>query len=535
MKIISLFSGIGAPEKALERFGVDTDLQAWCEIDKFAPLAYKAIHSPSVRNSNDVSEFDGSWYERADILTHGSPCQDFSVSGNNKGGDVGSGTRSSLMWETVRVVEENRPRVVLWEQVPNVLSKKHRHNFDRYIEEMEWLGYESVHWVLNATDYGIPQNRKRVFTVSVLHGLLKAPLVEPPKKPLSLRLADLLDDEVDPKYYLKPEQLERLIFKPNFEKLMRGVLGIVQDENKNSFTGDGSRVGSLRVDGENLTINTQVIANVNPSGKGMNGNVYAGNAPTITTNKGQGPKVLTQVLTQVAQVGDKDSQATRVYSDSVASTLSDGGGLGAKTGLYVRNATASGYLEAREGDGVILDNPDSKTKRGRVQKGKAPTLLANDQVGTVCRVIGELDRPGWFKDQREIRSAEGTAPTVIAGYGMAGNKTLKICRPIINPAKPDVYQNGRRVKENGEPSFTVTATDRHGVVTREGAEYCIRKLTPLECWRLMGFDDEDFAKAKATGLSDSQLCKQAGNSIVVDVLEAVFAEVLKKVDFEKEM
>lgn len=136
-------------------------------------------------------------------------CQDFSLAGKQAGGDKDSGTRSSLMYETIRIVEKLKPKYVIWENVKNLLSKKHRHNFDAYLEKMEQLGYKNYYQVLNAKDYGIPQNRERVFTISIRNDIDKD-FHFPEKQPLELRLKDLLDDKVDEKYYLSDAQVNRI-------------------------------------------------------------------------------------------------------------------------------------------------------------------------------------------------------------------------------------------------------------------------------------------------------------------------------------
>lgn len=137
-------------------------------------------------------------------------CQDFSVAGKQAGGDIGSGTRSSLMYETIRIVGKIRPKYVLWENVKNLLSKKHKHNFDAYIETMNVLGYNSYYQVLDAKDYGVPQHRERVFTVSIRKDIDKGNFKFPEKEELRLRLKDMLEDEVDEKYYLSGEQVKRI-------------------------------------------------------------------------------------------------------------------------------------------------------------------------------------------------------------------------------------------------------------------------------------------------------------------------------------
>ena len=134
-------------------------------------------------------------------------CQDFSVSGKQAGGDKNSGTRSSLMYETLRIVEKLKPNYVIWENVKNLLSKKHKHNFDNYIEEMEKLGYTSYYKVLNSKNYGIPQSRERVFTISIKKDLNQT-FQFPKEFPLKIKLKDILEDKVDEKYYLTNRAIE---------------------------------------------------------------------------------------------------------------------------------------------------------------------------------------------------------------------------------------------------------------------------------------------------------------------------------------
>ncbi len=172
---LSLFSGIGAPEKALTNLGIDYTLVGFSEIDKYAVESYCAIHGvdPSL-NLGDITKIDIESLPRVDLITHGSPCQDFSAAGLGRGGDKGSGTRSSLIWQTVEIVRHCRPKIVLWENVKGVLSAKHRHNFDKYLAEMESLGYTNKYAVLNSKDFGVAQNRERIFVVSTLPGVAES-------------------------------------------------------------------------------------------------------------------------------------------------------------------------------------------------------------------------------------------------------------------------------------------------------------------------------------------------------------------------
>lgn len=201
LRVLSLFSGIGAFEKALTNIGVDFELINYCEIDKYASKSYSAIHNVDESfNLGDITKIEVCKLNDFDLLTHGSPCQSFSISGKQEGGDKGSETRSSLMWNTVEIIKSKKPKYVIWENVKNVLSKKHVHNFELYIEELNNLGYTSYHKVLNSKDFKIPQNRERIFVISIL-GEHNAYEFSTGYK-LEVKLKDVLEESVDEKFYM---------------------------------------------------------------------------------------------------------------------------------------------------------------------------------------------------------------------------------------------------------------------------------------------------------------------------------------------
>lgn len=170
IQTLELFGGIGAPRCALRNLGVDVKAIDYVEIDEKAVRSYNAMFKKDLPYKTQTVV---GYNLKPDILIHGSPCQDFSIAGHQKGADEGSETRSSLMWETINIIKNMgvwKPRVVIWENVKNVLSKHMVHNFSKYIEEMRKLGYTSNYDVLNAMDFGLPQKRERVFTVSCLDG-----------------------------------------------------------------------------------------------------------------------------------------------------------------------------------------------------------------------------------------------------------------------------------------------------------------------------------------------------------------------------
>lgn len=354
LKVLELFAGIGACSKALENLNIDFELVDAVEIDKHAIKSFNAIHNTNFE-AQDICAWDKDI--KVDLIMHGSPCQDFSIAGKQAGGDEGSGTRSSLMYQTLRIVEKLKPKYVIWENVKNLLSKRHVHNWDAYNEYMEQLGYVTYCQILNAKDYGIPQNRERVYTVSILPEgeFLNKDFDYPKPIKLEKTLKDFLDPNADEKYYLSNDKINMIAKWKCYEKPLDRVM------HSDSIVG------------------------------------------TITTRSG-----------------------------------AECGGMKLVT---IKCANKQGYDVAQDGDGIDLAYPNSNTWRGRV------------------------------------------------GHGV---------------------------------SKTIQTSSIQGVLEGER----IRKLTPLECWRLMGFSDDDFNKA-AKVTSNAQLYKQAGNSIVVNVLEGILKNLLE--------
>lgn len=358
IKVLSLFSGIGAFEKAISNLGIEADLIGFSEIDKYAVKSYCKIHNISEnKNLGDITKIEIKKLPRfIDLITHGSPCQDFSIAGKQAGGDKGLETRSSLMWNTVDIVEWCLPKYVIWENVKNLLSQKHKHNFDNYIEIMNKLGYNNYFQVLNAKDYGIPQNRERLFTISIRKDIDNNKFEFPKKEDLKTKLKDFLEDKVEEKYYLSYEIVSKFV-------------------------------------ANNKTLNTNVIGNLN------------------------------------------------------------------------------------------------------------------------------MDK--WQDSMKRIYNIDTYSPAINTMQG--GNLEPKI--KVIGNYMPSNHNASRIVDSNG---LAPTVKENHGTVTATIENYRIRKLTPKECWRLMGFSDEDFEKAQSVPTSNTQLYKQAGNSIVVNVLEKIFKNLFKE-------
>ena len=325
IKILELFGGIGACSKALERLGIDYEIADYVEIDKYAVKSFNAIHNTNFE-PQDITQWDKDI--KVDLVMHGSPCQDFSLAGLQAGGDEGSGTRSSLMYETIRIVKKLRPKYVIWENVKNLLSKKHKHNFDSYLEIMESLGYQNYYQVLNAKDYGIPQNRERVFTISVLErnslgfAFDISSFQFPPKQELKLKLKDMLEDNVDEKYYLS-------------EKMMNYVLDNNETQKGTKWEGRA----------DNDTLNSTIAHTL--SVRGAEGSQRAGVSNFIVDDYDDEIKV-------------KDIK------------------------LKIKNNTKQGYLEAEDGDGIDIGSR-MQYHRGNVQKQMIQTITT--QGGTERGVV----------------------------------------------------------------------------------------------------------------------------------------------------
>lgn len=393
IRILELFAGIGACSKALENLDIEHEIVDAVEIDKYAIQAFNAIHGTKFE-PQDICKWDKDI--ECDLIMHGSPCQDFSIAGKQAGGDKDSGTRSSLMYETLRIVEKLRPKYVIWENVKNLLSQKHVHNWNAYAERMEELGYKNYCRVLNAKNYGVPQNRERVFTVSILgDGDFK--FFEP--IPLKKRLKDVLEEDVDEKYYLSDEQVAKLADSK-------------YDQNKRFYNTNGlSPTISTMGGGQRQP---KIIESFIVASRGRNPENPSDRTVGVPTEQRLEPKF-----------DGTTNTITTVQKDNY---------------VAIKTANTKGYDMAADGDGIDLGYPNSKTRRGRVGHGVSKTLPTSDSQG------------------------------VLDGFR-------------------------------------------------------IRKLTPRECYRLMGFDDVSFDRASAV-LSNTQLYKTAGNSIVVNVLEAVLKELL---------
>lgn len=210
IRLLSLFSGIGAFEKALQNVGIEYELVNYCEIDKYAAKAYSLIHGVSEdMNLGDVCKVDTSELQDIDLITYGFPCQDISIAGRQKGlyDDDGGYTRSGLFFEALRIIKDTQPRIAIAENVKNLMSEAFVEQYHAVQEGLGGVGYNNYVDILNAKDYGIPQNRERVFIVSIRKDL-DIGYEFPSPIPLKFVLKDFLEKNVPEKYYLTDETIQ---------------------------------------------------------------------------------------------------------------------------------------------------------------------------------------------------------------------------------------------------------------------------------------------------------------------------------------
>lgn len=454
MKLLSLFSGIGAFEKALVNLGIPYELVGYCEIDKWASASYAAIHNVSEdMNLGDITKVDEKALPKdIDLVTYGFPCQDISLAGKQKGlfNEDGTQTRSGLFFEALRIIEETKPRVAIAENVKNLVGKKFKEQFAIVLASLEAAGYNNYWKVLNAKDYGVPQNRERVFIVSIRKDIDTKKFEFPKGFPLTKRLKDVLEDEVDEKYYCSSVALNGFA------------------EHAKKHRGKGNGFGAV-IKGEDSIAST-IKARYYKDGS----DCLIAEQPLITVGK-----------------------------DSVK----------------VREATARGYAEAVEGDSINLVHPNSTTRRGRVGKQMAQTLTTVPQQAVV--------EPMALDEQNGYIRKDGCVGTITTD-GSSHKKNNRIIEPL--PINAETDGTARTIKSQYYKNGLANLRNDN---TKGGKYACtgvtdglrIRKLTPRECFRLMGFADEDFAKAEAVN-SNTQLYKQAGNSIVVAVVKYLIWELL---------
>lgn len=260
IKYLSLFSGIGAFEKALQNLHIPYDLMGYCEIDKYASKAYSLLHNvPESMNLGDITKLDEkSLPDDIDLITYGFPCQDISLAGHQKGllNEDGSKTRSGLFFDALRIIEHTQPKVAIAENVKNLTAKKFSEQFSIALNSLDEVGYNNYWQVLNAKDYGTPQNRERVFIISIRKDMDDGSFSFPAPFPLEKRLKDVLEDSVETRYYVDPERVKILIPQMSQEQIENIVRGgnPISDVIKVGSTGTHQKDGVYDPEGISPTL-----------------------------------------------------------------------------------------------------------------------------------------------------------------------------------------------------------------------------------------------------------------------------------------
>ncbi|WP_312681468.1 DNA (cytosine-5-)-methyltransferase [Lactococcus taiwanensis] len=399
MKFLDLFAGIGGFRLGLEQAG--HECVGFCEIDKFARQSYKAIHNTEgEREYHDITTVSNEEWRAlrgtVELICGGFPCQAFSIAGKRKG--FLDETRGTLFFDIARAAEQIKPRTLFLENVRGLLSHDKGRTFRTIISTLNELGYDAEWQILNSKNFGVPQNRERVFIIGHLRG-----------------------------------ERGREVFPITREN--SGAIDVVNKES--GMPRETNRVYS-------------------PEGL----------SPTLNTMQG--------------------------------------GGREPKIAIKIKEATKQGYAIAEQGDSINFSLPNSKTRRGRVGKQVAQTLDTScNQAVIVQNPLKGKTKNGWHFEQN-VFDVEGLARTLKAGGG-SGNI-------------PKIVQKPRGFNKGGEHEVAPTLSSNswhENNLLKSGMR--IRKLTPRECWRLQGFPDWAFEKAQEVN-SNSQLYKQAGNSVTVPVI-----------------
>lgn len=492
IRVFTAFSGYDSQCLALRRIGVPFELVGWSEIDAFAIKAHNALFPESTdRNYGDISQIDWDQVPDFDLFTYSSPCQDFSQTGKQRGGEKGTGTRSSLLWECERAISAKRPKYLLMENVAALVSQKFIKLFQSWMTVLEGYGYKNFAQVLNAKDYGVPQNRERIFLVSIrVDNRAEWENVQyhfPKPKRMERRLKDILESEVDEKYYLSDSRLE----------------GVLLSTQKEADRGNGFAFEPK--DGD-------CIANTVKTSHTRKTDNYIKEGVDVSVRQNGNPKIQ-----KVCSLSSSQN-AIVINPDGISQCIANGEKDGSPKILCSRR-TDEGKRLRKDG---IERFADRQLQPKDDDTSNAITTVQKDNL---------LLEPHYVSCAVRTRSYCGQPATVEQGSDAYANSLTSVQKDSMVmeqiPINTDSEGNARTInthyQEMNMQSVTDKAHDGYGYVrTAIRQQFRIRKLTERECFRLMGVDDSDIDIIQASKVSRSQQYKLAGNSIVVDVLAAIF-------------
>lgn len=457
----------------------DWKLVNFCEFDKYATKSYCAIHGVDESlNLGDITKVDETKLEDFNMMTWGFPCTDISVAGKQKGflDEDGNKTRSGMYYEGIRILRHKKPALSIIENVKNLTSKRFKKEFETVLSDLDEAGYNSYWKVLNAKDFGIPQNRERVFIISIHKDLDNGKFTFPEGFDNGIRLKDVLENEVDEKYYISDDKVQRFLTNLN---------------SKNSLLYDPCQIKR--------------------EGKSREYNDYC---PTLTSRDYKDPRLVNEnVVKQVGNISDcngnwKNPQVGRIYDpDGCSPTLNTCGG---------------GSHEPKIICGIDKSINDTK------QIEYANCVTAREDRGISNRKsesTAVLETP----DYSYCLDANYYKRTTIEQY--VDKHRRQLVSEVKETDDKTIIQKPRGFNKGGEHDICPTLSSHSWECNNFVKEQIrIRKLIPKECFRLMGFSDSAYDAASKV-VSNSQLYKQSGNSIVVDVLYYILVELYKAMPY----
>ena len=466
MKIGTDFSGIGAPEMALKYLGIDFESVFACEIDKYARQSFKQLHNPNTFY-NDITTRNHKEVEQLDLYVAGFPCQAFSMAGKRKGFEEARGT---LFFNVAECIQINQPKVFVLENVKGLLSHDKGNTFQTIVDILsngggtqngqisldvfeDGLGYHIYWQVLNTKDYGIPQNRERIFIVG-FKDFREFSFPKPME--LKLRLGDMLQDN--------PKSFNLIDGFNSFNKIKyidNKICGTITQHQSRSGITNGFKIQSdvsIKVD-EKYFLTDKGIENLNINQK---------------FNK------FNPLSTESEYAACITARCNKVSNDNNFIEVEDK--------YYLSDKLIQSFTKHKE----------RHTEKGTGFKWE---VKKNDDIANCLRANASLcPTDNTIEVSKEVRTDEAKKKRKETGTNDFRDKKIEWRRQD--------YSN----------TITTSLTNDHFIKQKK-----IRRLTPLECWRLQGFRDEDFFSVK--DVSDTQLYKQAGNSITVNVLMELFKKI----------
>ena len=460
LKVFTAFSGYDSQCMALDRLGIGYELVGWSEIDKYAIQAHNAVYPQyGERNYGDISKIDWANVPDFDLFTYSFPCQDISSTGKQGGLEEGSGTRSSLLWECRKAIEAKKPKYLLMENVKALTQKKFLPYLQKWMACLEGMGYSNHAKVLNAKDYGVPQNRERVFMVSVLGG---GGYGFPKPFELKSRLSDVLEEDVDEKYYLSKKVIDTFIERNKI------------NEDK------GNRFRFEPTDGD--CVASSVLTK--PGSRHCDNYIKE---PIACAMRGREVQCLTPKRTEYGK---------QVRKEYESGTLNES--CHNMQQLEPREDGVCNTITSVQKDCLIIEHKIVQKARGLNKGGGheiSPAISSNswgcNNIPIEPKILSYTrDADGKVVD----RHFKDVANTIHCGTGSGGNTDSFVFEPNIT----GVIYKGRALKEGGGLylhnsddfnqgsldgiSRTLKATKSDAGVVQD---YRIRKLTPRECFRLM--------------------------------------------------